>query len=110
MFGHVKNDVNIIDRLLTFFNSFNTDENVNILLFTMNYTRVSYDFIFKWFISKDEFQTVADFLEEELEDNQKTLHLEMGQYYIELELYPDDNYSSDNKTAIDNAIKKFNDT
>jgi hypothetical protein len=115
MFGHVKNEVPIIDRLVSFFKLWrneeesDTDGSTPLKPHNLYIFEVSYDFVFKWFVSEEEMRDAAKHVGIELTEGQSRITLELGEYLIELEKYADDDLISDRakqiEDAIDNALK-----
>ena len=85
-----RNEPEIISRLLKFFEFWRNPNNVlvgkpkNIELFQLEVYRPSRQFVFKWYISKEEFAEVAQYYDVKLTKRQRILCFELGEYNIEL--------------------------
>jgi len=77
----------IIDKIVGFFNFWsNPDdekgEHVSIKQFQLRIYDVSYDFVFKWYITEKELKEVSDFTNIPIENDM--LALGIGEYFLEL--------------------------
>lgn len=111
MFGYVKRDKPILDRLTEFLRLWQTnDEECNedgsraIHGYQLYATEVSFDFSFKWYVSRDELIEVATHIGEKVKKNQKVVKLSAGEFMIELEQYEDTSFESEGKKMIDGII------
>jgi hypothetical protein len=79
----------IIDKIVAFFNFWNNpdeleDEHVPIKAHQLEIYSVSYDFVFKWYITEEELKQVSEHTGIEIEDNR--LKLGIGDHRFELEV------------------------
>lgn len=77
----------IIDKIVDFFNFWNNPDNektehTSIKEFQLRIYDVSYDFVFKWYITKEELKQVSDFTKIPIENN--ILALGIGEHSLEL--------------------------
>lgn len=110
MFGYVKKDEPIVERIVNFFKLWSNEAETDkdgcrpFKEFQFYPFEVSYDFVFKWFVSEQEMKDVAKYIGIKLRKGQKKLTLTLGEYDIELEKYKDETQCSEGKKQIDEII------
>ena len=77
----------IINKIIEFFNFWNNPDNeegeyTSIKTFQLRIYDVSYDFVFKWYITEKELKEVSDFTNIPIENN--SLALGIGEHFLEL--------------------------
>jgi len=77
----------IIDKIVDFFNFWSNPDNeegehVSIKQFQLRIYDVSYDFVFKWYITEKELKEVSDFTNIPIQNDM--LALGIGEYFLEL--------------------------
>ena len=82
----------IIEKILAFFNFWNNpdgsdDEYVPIKAYQLEIYSVSYNFVFKWYITEEELRQVSEHTGINIEDNR--LKLGIGEHQLELEAMPE---------------------
>ena len=77
----------IIDKIVEFFNFWNNPDreegqHISIKEFQLRIYDISYDFVFRWYITREELKEVSDFTEIPIENNM--LALGIGDHFLEL--------------------------
>ena len=79
----------IVNKLVDFFQFWQNPERVDgdtlpIKEFQLQIYSPSYNFIFKWYVEKEELEAAAKWIDVKLKKNQRTLPMSLGEYNIEL--------------------------
>lgn len=77
----------ILDRIIEFFNFWNNPDDeegeyISIKTFQLRIYDVSYDFVFKWYITEEELKEVSEFTNIPIKNN--TLSLGIGEHCLEI--------------------------
>jgi hypothetical protein len=77
----------ILDRIIEFFNFWNNPDDekgeyTSIKTFQLRIYDVSYDFVFKWYITEQELKEVSEFTNIPIKNN--SLALGIGEHFLEL--------------------------
>lgn len=80
----------IINKLVEFFQFWQNPDRVEgdslpIKEFQLQVYSPSYNFVFKWYVDKNDFEEAAKFIGTKLKKSQRTLQMSIGKYDIELE-------------------------
>lgn len=82
----------IVDKIVEFFNFWNNPdheegEHISIKEFQLRIYDVSYDFVFRWYITKEELKEVSDFTKIPIENDM--LALGISDHSLELAIRPE---------------------
>lgn len=79
----------IVNKLVEFFQFWQNPDRVEgdslpIKEFQLQIYSPSYNFVFKWYVDKKDFEEAAKFIGTKLKKSQRTLQMSLGEYNIEL--------------------------
>jgi len=79
----------IVNKLVEFFQFWQNPDRVEgdslpIKEFQLQIYSPSYNFVFKWYVEKEELEAAAKWIDVKLKKNQRTLPMSLGEYNIEL--------------------------